>query len=242
MTSVAAVDSRPVVLAFDNVTAGYGAVEVLHGANFEVREGSIVALLGANGAGKTTLCRAATGLISPTGGRILHRGKDIAAVSAYQRALDGILSSPEGRGVFPGLTVEENLAVWLASAQQRSEAFEHFPVLGERRKQLAGLLSGGEQQMLSLAPALVRPPDLFIADEPTLGLAPLASEAVCQTLNELRTAGVTVLLVEEKATEVLALSDTVAFMTLGRITWSGPRSEVDIDQLTSAYLGSGASS
>jgi ABC-type branched-subunit amino acid transport system ATPase component/branched-subunit amino acid ABC-type transport system permease component len=230
--------NRPVVLTFENVFAGYGAVEVLHGANFEVREGSIVALLGSNGAGKSTLCRTATGIISPTQGRILHRGTDITSMPAYQRALDGILASPEGRGVFPGLSVEENLAVWLSSADLRSQAFEHFPLLGERRKQLAGLLSGGEQQMLSLAPALVRPPDLFIADEPTLGLAPLASEAVCETLDELRTAGVTVLLVEEKATEVLALSDTVAIMTLGRISWSGPRSEVDVEKLTSAYLGS----
>ena len=233
--------NRPVVLTFDNVSAGYGAVEVLHGANFEVQEGSIVALLGSNGAGKSTLCRCATGIISPTQGRILHRGTDITSMPAYQRALGGILASPEGRGVFPGLSVEENLAVWLSSTDLRSQAFEHFPLLGERRKQLAGLLSGGEQQMLSLAPALVRPPDLFIADEPTLGLAPLASEAVCETLDELRTAGVTVLLVEEKATEVLALSDTVAIMTLGRISWSGPRSEVDVEKLTSAYLGSESS-
>jgi ABC-type branched-subunit amino acid transport system ATPase component/branched-subunit amino acid ABC-type transport system permease component len=231
-------EGRAAVLTFEDVSAGYGAVEVLHGTNFEVREGSIVALLGANGAGKSTLCRAATGMVTPTKGRILHRGKDITPLPAYQRVLEGILASPEGRGVFPGLTVEENLAVWLSSADLRSRAFDHFPVLGERRKQLAGLLSGGEQQMLSLAPALVRPPDLFIADEPTLGLAPLASEAVCETLNELRDAGVTVLLVEEKAAETLALSDTVAIMTLGRITWSGPRSEVDIDRLTSAYLGS----
>jgi ABC-type branched-subunit amino acid transport system ATPase component/branched-subunit amino acid ABC-type transport system permease component len=232
-----AADDRPMVLSFDGVTAGYGAVEVLHGTDFEVREGSLVALLGANGAGKTTLCRVAAGLVRPSGGRILHRGADITATAPYQRALDGILSSPEGRGVFPGLSVEENLAVWLPDGDLRARAFEHFPVLGKRRRQLAGLLSGGEQQMLSLAPALVRPPDLYIADEPTLGLAPLAAEAVCETLGELRNAGVTILLVEEKATEVLALADTVAFMTLGRITWSGPRSEVDIDQLTSAYLG-----
>ena len=236
-SSTALGDNRPVVLAFENVTAGYGAVEVLHGTNFEVREGNVVALLGANGAGKTTLCRAATGFISPSKGRIIHRGRDITAWPPHQRALQGILSSPEGRGVFPGLSVEENLSVWLPSDELRSRAFDHFPILGSRRRQLAGLLSGGEQQMLSLVPALVRPPDLFIADEPTLGLAPLAAEAVCETLDELRTAGVTVLLVEEKATEVLALADTVAFMTLGEITWSGPRSEVDVEQLTSAYLG-----
>jgi ABC-type branched-subunit amino acid transport system ATPase component/branched-subunit amino acid ABC-type transport system permease component len=231
-------DTRTVVLALDGVTAGYGAVEVLHRADLEVHEGRIVALLGANGAGKTTLCRTATGLISPASGRITHRGLDITTMPAFERVKNGILASPEGRGVFPGLSVEENLTLWLPTSDQRTQAYEHFPVLGSRRKQLAGLLSGGEQQMLSLVPALVRLPDLFIADEPTLGLAPLASEAVCQTLDQMRTAGVTVLLVEERATEVLALSDTVAFMTLGRITWSGPRSEVDVEQLTSAYLGS----
>jgi ABC-type branched-subunit amino acid transport system ATPase component/branched-subunit amino acid ABC-type transport system permease component len=235
--SVPTINDSPVVLSFENVTAGYGAVEVLHGTNFEVREGSIVALLGANGAGKTTLCRAATGFVHPSKGRILHREKDITAMPPHQRAIGGMLASPENRGVFPGLSVEENLAVWLPTEDLRTRAFDHFPVLGDRRKQIAGLLSGGEQQMLSLASALVRPPDLFIADEPTLGLAPLAAEAVCTTLDELRTAGVTVLLVEEKATDVLALADTVAFMTLGKITWSGPRSEVDVEQLTSAYLG-----
>jgi ABC-type branched-subunit amino acid transport system ATPase component len=148
-----------------------------------------------------------------------------------------MLSTPEGRGIFPGLSVEENLAVWLATPGERAQAYDHFPVLKARRKQLAGLLSGGEQQMLSLVSALVRPPDVFIADEPTLGLAPLASEAVCEALDQLRREGVAILLVEEKAAEVLALADTVAFMTLGRIVWSGPRREVDEEALASAYLG-----
>jgi ABC-type branched-subunit amino acid transport system ATPase component/branched-subunit amino acid ABC-type transport system permease component len=238
--ATAPTSGTPAVLAFEDVVAGYGEVEVLHRTNFEVREGSIVALLGVNGAGKTTLCRVATGLITPSGGRVLHRGVDVTSWPASRRALDGILSSPEGRGIFPGLSVEENLEVWLSSPDQRTQAFDHFPILGTRRHQLAGLLSGGEQQMLSLASALVRPPDIFIADEPTLGLAPLAAEAICQSLDQLRNEGVTVLLVEEKAAEVLSLADTVAFMTLGRITWSGPRSEVDTEALTSAYLGMGA--
>jgi ABC-type branched-subunit amino acid transport system ATPase component/branched-subunit amino acid ABC-type transport system permease component len=230
-------DGDPPVLQFDGIVAGYGAIEVLHRTSLQVHQGSIVALLGANGAGKTTLCRIATGLLTPTEGRVLRRGVDVTSMPPHERAKGGMLATPEGRGIFPGLSVEENLAVWLATPGQRAQAYEHFPFLNTRRKQLAGLLSGGEQQMLSLVSALVRPPDVFIADEPTLGLAPLASEAVCETLDQLRGEGVAILLVEEKAAEVLALADTVAFMTLGRIVWSGPRSEVDEDALASAYLG-----
>jgi ABC-type branched-subunit amino acid transport system ATPase component len=150
------------------------------------------------------------------------------------------MTAPEGRGIFPGLSVEENLAVWLVTGEERDRAFEHFPVLGSRRKQTAGSLSGGEQQMLSLASALVRPPDVFVADEPTLGLAPLAALAVCTTLSDLRDHGTTILLVEERASEVLALADVVAFMSLGRIVWVGPCAEVEVDALAATYLGAGA--
>jgi ABC-type branched-subunit amino acid transport system ATPase component len=139
--------------------------------------------------------------------------------------------------VFPGLTVEENLAVWLPTAAAREGAYEHFPVLGERRRQRAGLLSGGEQQMLALAGALVQPPKVFIADEPTLGLAPLAAAAVCRTLDRLRSLGTSILLVEEKSANVIELADTVALMQLGRVVWTGPRDELSVDSLTSAYLG-----
>jgi ABC-type branched-subunit amino acid transport system ATPase component/branched-subunit amino acid ABC-type transport system permease component len=228
------------VLTFTGIVAGYGAVEVLHRTDLEVARGTVTALFGANGAGKTTLCRVATGLLVPTAGRVLLSGRDVTDLPAHRRSAIGIMSTPEGRGVFPGLTVEENLEIWLVTAAERDRAYEHFPILGTRRRQLAGLLSGGEQQMLSLVPALVRPPEVFIADEPTLGLAPLAAEAVCRTLARLRDTGVTVLLVEEKAAEVLDLADAVAFMTLGRVVWSGPRSEVDTGALASAYLGTGA--
>lgn len=235
--SVAADNGTLPVLEFDGVVAGYGAIEVLHQTNLRVQPGSIVALLGANGAGKTTLCRVATGLLTPTAGRVLRRGVDVTGQRAYTRTKAGMLSTPEGRGIFPGLSVQENLGVWLQTPEERDQAYEQFPILASRRKQLAGLLSGGEQQMLALASALVRPPEIFIADEPTLGLAPLASEAICNVLDQLRSQGVAILLVEEKAAEVLALADTVAFMTLGRITWTGPRSEVDADALASAYFG-----
>jgi ABC-type branched-subunit amino acid transport system ATPase component len=145
--------------------------------------------------------------------------------------------APEARGIFPGLTVEENLEVLLRTPAQRQQAYERFPILGTRRKQTAGLLSGGEQQMLSLAPALAEPPKVFVADEPTLGLAPLAAETVIAAVAELRDLGCAVLLVEEKAREVLDIADMVAFMELGRVAWVGPRAEIDEEQLAATYLG-----
>jgi ABC-type branched-subunit amino acid transport system ATPase component/branched-subunit amino acid ABC-type transport system permease component len=224
-------------LALSGVVAGYGEVEVLHGVDLEVPEGKVVALLGANGAGKSTLCAVASGLLEPTQGRIWFDGVDVTEVSVHERARRGVLLIPEARGIFPGLTVEENLSVLLSKPEDRAKAFERFPILGERRKQTAGLLSGGEQQMLSLAPALAQPPKVFVADEPTLGLAPLAAEEVIDAIRELRDLGSAILLVEEKAREVMELADTVAFMELGRIVWAGPRDEADADRLTAAYLG-----
>ncbi len=224
-------------LALSGVVAGYGEVEVLHGVDLEVQQGKVLALLGANGAGKSTLCSVASGLLAPTSGRIWFDGTDVTETSVHERARSGVLLIPEARGIFPGLTVEENLAVLLASSEDRDKAYVRFPILGERRKQAAGLLSGGEQQMLSLAPALAQPPAVFVADEPTLGLAPLAAEEVIDAIRELRDLGSAILLVEEKAREVMELADTVAFMELGKIVWSGPRAEADPDRLTAAYLG-----
>ena len=146
---------------------------------------------------------------------------------------------PEARGVLPDLSVEENLRLLLRTSTQQQQAYERFPILGERRRQPAGLLSGGAQQMLSLAPALARPPTVFIADEPTLGLAPLAAQEVIRALRELRDLDSAIMLVEEKAHEVMALADTVAFMALGRIVWVGSSEDADEEQLASAYLGMG---
>ena len=226
-----------VLLRIENVFAGYGEVEVLHGVDLSIGRGSIMALLGSNGAGKSTLCGVAAGLIQPTRGRVLLDGADVTSWPAYRRAAAGIMLTPEARGVFPGLTVEENLSVWLRTQAERDAACAHFPVIGQRRQQRAGLLSGGEQQILALAPALVHAPRVFIADEPTLGLAPLAAARVCQILGELRDLGTSVLLVEEKTANVLELADTVALMQLGRIVWVGPREQLDLEHLTSAYLG-----
>jgi ABC-type branched-subunit amino acid transport system ATPase component/branched-subunit amino acid ABC-type transport system permease component len=224
-------------LVLRGIVAGYGEVEVLHGVDVSVGSGQVVALLGANGAGKSTLCAVASGLLAPTQGSIVLDGTDVTSTAADKRARLGVLLVPEARGIFPGLSVEENLRVLLRSEKERVNAYERFPVLGERRNQIAGLLSGGEQQMLSLAPALAQPPKVFIADEPTLGLAPLAAEIVIGAIRDLRDLGCGVLLVEEKAKEVMDLADTVAFMELGRIVWIGPREQADADRLAAAYLG-----
>ncbi|MBB6344770.1 ABC transporter permease subunit [Nonomuraea muscovyensis] len=222
------------VFRLDGVVAGYGDVTVLRGVELAVRPGEVVALLGANGAGKSTTCAVAAGDVPVTSGRVLLDGADVTAWPAHRRARAGVVLAPEGRGVFPGLTVEENLRTWLADP---GPAYERMPQLAARRTVLAGALSGGEQQLLTLAPALVRPPRVLIADEPSLGLAPLVVRQVFEVFAELRERGVALLLVEEKATEALAVADRVAFVRLGRIVWSGPRSEVDAERLTAAYLG-----
>jgi len=235
--AAAAPEATDALLRFEAITAGYGEVEVLHGIDLAIAPGSIVALLGSNGAGKSTLCAVAAGLLTPTRGRVLLDGQDVTAWPAYRRASGGIMLAPEARGVFPGLSVEENLSVWLRTAAERDTACEHFDVLRQRRRQRAGLLSGGEQQILALASALVHAPRVFIADEPTLGLAPLAAARVCEILGELRDLGTSILLVEEKTASVLELADTVVLMQLGRIVWAGPRADLDLESLTTAYLG-----
>jgi ABC-type branched-subunit amino acid transport system ATPase component len=164
-------------------------------------------------------------------------GSDLTERLPYLRARAGLLLVPEARGIFPGLSVEENLAVALRAPDDRERAYARFPVLGERRRQPAGLLSGGEQQMLSLAPALAQPPAVLIADEPTLGLAPLAAGEVIRTILELRDRGTAILLVEEHARNALEVADTLTFMELGIITWTGPRTETDLETLSAAYLG-----
>lgn len=218
----------------DNIVAGYADTTVLRGVDLSLRPGEVVALLGANGAGKSTTCAVAAGDLGVTAGRVLLDGVDITSWPAHRRAREGILLAPEGRGVFPGLTVEENLRTWLDAPDA---VFERLPQLAARRTILAGALSGGEQQLLTLAPALVRPPRVLIADEPSLGLAPMVVTQLFELFAELRERGVALLLVEEKATEALAIADRVAFMRLGRVTWTGPRAEVDSDRLTAAYLG-----
>ena len=231
------VSTEDAALALDDVVAGYGDVEVLHGVSLHVPKGTVVALLGANGAGKSTLCSVIAGLVTPVGGTITVDGRDVTALEPFQRARAGVMLAPEARGIFPGLTVEENLQVLLRASADRDKAYEIFPILGERRKQTAGLLSGGEQQMLSMVPALVNPPGVFVADEPTLGLAPMAADEIMNAIRRLRDLGSTILLVEEKAHEVLEVADTVAFMELGRLVWLGPTDQIDEERLAGTYLG-----
>ncbi len=233
----AAAPTANAALELTDIRSGYGLVEVLHGVSLPVVPGQITAILGPNGAGKSTLCQTIAGLVAVSAGTIVHRGVDVSTQRAHQRARTGIVLAPEARGVFPALTVRENLQMWLPDASERDEAYARFPILGERRNLPAGSLSGGEQQMLTLAPLLVKPPDVLIADEPSLGLAPLIVEQILQIFVELRERGVALVLVEEKAKGVLEIADTVSFLSLGRITWSGPKSAVDDDLLAQVYLG-----
>ena len=212
-------------LALVGIVAGYGEVEVVHDVTLHVPSGNIVALLGANGAGKSTLCSVAAGLVAPTSGTVMLSGRDVTGEPSYQRARGGLLLVPEARGIFPGLTVEENLSLLLRTPQERQSAYERFGVLSERRRQIAGSLSGGEQQMLSLAPALANPPEVFVADEPTLGLSPLATDVVLRAVTELRDLGCAVLLVEEHARNALDIADTIAVLQLGTLAWFGPRED-----------------
>ncbi|MBV1936475.1 ATP-binding cassette domain-containing protein [Streptomyces sp. BV286] len=219
------------------IRAGYDGAPVLHGVDLAVHPGEILALLGPNGAGKSTTCRVAAGLMAPLGGRVHVAGRDATKDGAVRRSRAGVVLAPEGRGIFPALTIEENLALCLRGRDLREAVYERFPGLAGRRGVLAGALSGGEQQMLALAPLLQRPPAVLIADEPSLGLAPRVVEEVFRLLTELRDDGTALLLVEEKATEVLGVADTVAYLTRGRVTWCGPRAAVEADRLTEAYLG-----
>ncbi|MEV6397984.1 ATP-binding cassette domain-containing protein [Streptomyces sp. NPDC051907] len=228
--------ARP-ALELRGVHAGYDAGTVLHGADLAVREGQILALLGPNGAGKTTLCRVAAGLVAPDRGEVYVRGRDSSRSGPVRRAREGVLLAPEGRGIFPSLTIEENLALALPGHGARDAVYERFGELAKRRFVTAGSLSGGEQQMLALAPLLQRPPAVLIADEPSLGLAPRVVEEVFRLLTELRDAGCALLLVEEKAAEALGVADTVAYLSQGAVSWCGPRDAVERDRLTEAYLG-----
>ncbi|MFE0106346.1 ATP-binding cassette domain-containing protein [Streptomyces sp. NPDC059009] len=224
-------------LALHDLHAGYDGAPVLHGVTLTVHPGEIVALLGPNGAGKSTTCKAAAGLIPPTEGQIRIGGRDVTHTGPAHRARSGILLAPEGRGIFPSLTIEENLTLHLPDKDQRDAVYARFTALAARRKVAAGSLSGGEQQLLALAPLLQRPPKVLIADEPSLGLAPRIVDEVFHLLTELRDAGAGLLLVEEKAAEVLGVADTVAYLAQGRVSWCGPRAEVRTDRLTEAYLG-----
>ena len=220
------------ILELRDVEAGYGPFRALFGVSLVVGPGEAVALVGANGAGKTTLARVASGLLAPGAGTVLVDGADMTGVSAWRFVRAGVAHAPEGRSVLASLTVEENLALSFHRAFGRPElagalerAYELFPRLGERRTQVAGTLSGGEQRMLSLARVLVESPRLLIADELSLGLAPMIVDQVFETLGRIRAASTALLIVEQQVGHALELCDRAAVLEHGLITWQGPSDE-----------------
>jgi branched-chain amino acid transport system ATP-binding protein len=227
------VSQAPPLLELREVQAGYGPFRALFGVSLSVREGSVVALLGSNGCGKTTVARVCTGLIKPTEGKFFFDGEDVTRERAYRLARRGIAHAPEGRSVFASLTVEENLLLTLRRSLGRSRvagglarAYEMFPPLGQRRRQIAGTLSGGEQRMLALARVLANPPRLLVCDELSLGLAPIVVDEVYKTLAAIREAGTTLLIVEQHVGHALAIADEVAVLVKGQVTYDGPVAEM----------------
>lgn len=224
-------------LRLRGVRAGYGAIEVLHGIDLTVGRGKCLALVGANGAGKTTLCSVVSGLVACTTGSVSIAGMNVEPLPPHRRVNQGAFLVPDNRGVFPSLTVEENLEIWLRDPNRIEEVFERYELLANRRHLSARSLSGGEQQLLGLVPALLSPPIVLLADEPSLGLAPLMVSEVYRALAEIKGMGTSILLVEEKANDVLALADDVAFVQAGRVVWTASSGDVDEDLLMSSYFG-----
>jgi ABC-type branched-subunit amino acid transport system ATPase component len=234
---VTAVAGQAPALALSGICAGYGASQVLHGVDLQVPAGRIVAIVGANGAGKSTLCAVTCGLVTPRAGSVALHGADVTGAPPHQRARQGLAYAPEARGVFPGLSVDDNLKLMLAAAEDRDAVYARFPTLGHRRKLAAGALSGGEQQMLALAPLFQQRPSVLLADEPALGLAPMVVGQVHALLAELRDTGMAIVLVEERVGDVLAIADDLIILELGRVAWRGPAAHADADRITAAYLG-----
>lgn len=235
-----AVEDAPLIELVD-VHAAYGPIEVLHGINLSVPQGSVVALLGPNGAGKSTILKVVSGLLPPTSGEVRLAGRVVNGASADELARIGLCTIPEGRGIFPNLTVRENL--WMATmagvslAEVEEIAYARFPRLGERRKQLAGTMSGGEQQMLSMARALSVNPSVLLLDELSMGLAPLVVANLYEIVAQVSQEGVSILVSEQFARTVLGIAQYAAIVLHGSITRVGTPAELE-DELSAAYLGS----
>jgi branched-chain amino acid transport system ATP-binding protein len=228
------------VLTLDCVSAGYGGTTVLRDVSLTVAPGQVVALLGPNGAGKTTLLRTASGFVKPTSGRVDFKGNDLVGQLPHRFARRGICFLPEGRGIFPSLTVSENLRAQVISRKPREimdEVSDLFPALAPRMGQTAGSLSGGEQQMLALCRACFTSPSVLLVDEASLGLAPLIIDKIYEVLRRLAEGGMAALIVEQYVQRVLDLADTVYILSRGQIVHVSPASEVDADQIYSKYLG-----
>jgi branched-chain amino acid transport system ATP-binding protein len=239
------------MLAIQNLEAAYGKVQVLHGISLEVPQGKLVTLIGSNGAGKTTTMRAISGMIKPKAGSITLGGKDITGLDSHRIARAGLAHSPEGRRVFATMSVTDNLLLGAFPRFTRArpkgdvqrdleKAMELFPRLKERRNQLAGTLSGGEQQMLAMARAVMLNPDVVLLDEPSMGLAPILVEEVFRIITRLKSEGVTMLLVEQFAAAALNVADYGYVLENGRISVHGPAESLKNDpKVVAAYLGGG---
>ena len=233
------------MLKIDDLKVRYGGIEAVKGISFEVPEGAIVTLIGANGAGKSTTLRTIAGLVQPAGGRIHFQAEDITALSPDRIVSKGITLVPEGRRVFPDLTVLENLKIGAYLRKDREQiehdlnwVYELFPRLKERSWQAAGTLSGGEQQMLAVGRALMSRPKLIMMDEPSLGLAPLIVKGIFDIIKEINRMGVTVLLIEQNANMALKIADIGYVLETGKITLTGPGSELLANEaVKKAYLG-----
>jgi len=232
-------------LSVHNVSVYYGAIQALRDVSFNVRDGEIVSLIGANGAGKSTTLRAISGVVRPSAGRIVHDGKPIGGMPSHRIARMGIAHVPEGRGVFENMNVRENLEMGAYTRSSRKEVaesfarvFDLFPRLAERAGQLAGTLSGGEQQMLAIGRGLVQRPDLLLLDEPSMGLSPLLVSEIFRMIVEINKAGTTILLVEQNASMALAVADRAYVLEAGEIVLEGKASGLREDpKVRAAYLG-----
>ncbi|MBQ7170965.1 MAG: ABC transporter ATP-binding protein [Clostridia bacterium] len=243
--AVAAVGEGEILLSVRDIHVFYGLIEAIKGVSFEVRRGEIIALIGANGAGKTTVMHTISGLIRPKSGSILLGGAEITQIPAHRIVSLGLAQVPEGRRVFQELTVYENLMLgaYVSSDKAESEemlekVYQRFPRLEERKKQSAGTLSGGEQQMLAMGRALMSRPDIILMDEPSMGLSPLYVNEVFDIIKEINGSGTTVLLVEQNAKKALAAADRAYVLETGRIALEGKASDLmDNAQVRRAYLG-----
>jgi branched-chain amino acid transport system ATP-binding protein len=243
----AARDDRKVLLEVRDVVVHYGRIRALHGVSLVVRDGELVTLLGSNGAGKTTMMRAISGLRPLSSGSVWFDGQDVSKVKAHKRVAEGLIQAPEGRGVFPGMTVVENLEMGCYGRKFPSKAehderldwiMETFPRLAERRTQVGGTLSGGEQQMLAIGRALMARPKVLLLDEPSMGLAPMVISQIFKIIAEINRQGTTVLLVEQNAQQALSRSDRAYILETGEVTRTGDARELLADNsIRAAYLG-----
>ena len=230
------------ILELRSVSAAHGSIEVLHNVDIQVGKGEVVALLGPNGAGKTTTIKVACGLMRPTSGSLHVAGQDVTGVPANALARVGVCTIPEGRGIFPNLSVRDNIIMaardraGIAVIEDRSYA--RFPILKERRDQLAGTLSGGQQQMLSLARGLATDPVILMLDEMSMGLAPLVVAELYEQVTAIAESGVSVLVVEQFARTVLGVADSAVVLSHGHVRFVGPAGDLDDETLSRAYLGS----